>query len=123
LCHSPGRRTGHPDRDSGCRSRASARILYSGSTTNVFEVRASHVTIRGLEFGPTHPDADAIRIFNGNGVTIEDCHFNHLGALAVVANHASVRGLVVRRNVIRNSLATALYFGCHDGNGCSLTGS
>ncbi|TMK76717.1 MAG: hypothetical protein E6G47_11975, partial [Actinobacteria bacterium] len=98
------------------------RILYSGSTTNVFEVRASHVTIRGLEFGPTHPDADAIRIFNANGVTIEDCHFSHLGSLAVVANHASVRGLVVRRNVIRNSLATALYFGCHDGNGCSITG-
>ena len=98
------------------------RILYSGSTTNVFEVRASHVTIRGLEFGPTHPDADAIRIFNANGVTIEDCQFNHLGALAVVANHASVRGLVVRRNVIRNSLATALYFGCHDGTGCSITG-
>ena len=98
------------------------RILYSGSTTNVFEVRASNVTIRGLEFGPTHPDADAIRIFNANGVTIEDCHFNHLGSLAVVANHASVRGLVVRRNVIRNSLATALYFGCHDGNGCSITG-
>src|SRR5438094_6751983 len=98
------------------------RILYSGSTTNVFEVRASHVTIRGLEFGPTHPDADAIRIFNANGVTIEDCHFNQLGALAVVPNHASVRGPVVRRNVIRNSLATALYFGCHDGNGCSITG-
>src|SRR5207247_2533937 len=98
------------------------RILYSGSTTNVFEVRASNVTIRGLEFGPTHPDADAIRIFNANGVTIEDCHFNHLGSLAVVANHASVRGLVVRGNVIRNSLATALYFGCHDGNGCSITG-
>src|SRR5882762_10449823 len=98
------------------------RILYSGSTTNVIEVRASYVTIRGLEFGDTHPDADAVRIFNAHGVTVEDCHFNHLGGQAVVANHASVRGLVVRRNVIRNSLATALYFGCHDGVGCSLTG-
>jgi len=98
------------------------RVMYAGRATNVFEVRASHVTIRGLEFGPTQRDVDAVRIFKGNGVTVEDCHFSQLGGIAVVANHASVRGLVVRRNVIRNSTATAMYFGCHDGIGCIVRG-
>ena len=98
------------------------RIMYGGRATNVFEVRASHVTIRGLEFGPTQQDVDAVRIFKGNGVTVEDCHFTQLGGIAVVANHSSVRGLVVRRNVIRSSTATAMYFGCHDGIGCIVSG-
>jgi len=39
----------------------------------------------------------------------------------VVANSASGRGLAVRRNVIRNSGATAMYFGCHDGISCALS--
>jgi hypothetical protein len=98
------------------------RIMYVGRATNVFEVRASHVTIRGLEFGPTQQDVDAVRIFNANGVTVEDCRFTELGGIAVVANHWSVQGLVVRRNVIRNSTATAMYFGCHDGIACIVSG-
>src|SRR6266849_5803207 len=98
------------------------RIVYSGNSTNVLEVRTSHVTIRGLEFGPTQAEVDAVRIFGGADVTIEDCRFNQLGGIAVVANHASVHGLVVRRNVIRDSLATAMYFGCHDGAACTVTG-
>jgi hypothetical protein len=98
------------------------RIVYAGRASNVFEVRASHVTIRGLEFGPTLQDVDAVRIFGGTAVTVEDCHFNQLGGIAVVANHSSVRGLVVRRNVIRSSTATGMYFGCHDGAGCVVSG-
>jgi hypothetical protein len=98
------------------------RIVYAGRASNVFEIRASHVIIRGLEFGPTLQDVDAVRIFKANGVTVEDCHFNQLGGIAVVANHSNVRGLVVRRNVIRNSTATAMYFGCHDGAGCVVSG-
>jgi Right handed beta helix region len=97
------------------------RIVYGGRDTNVLEVRASHVIIRGLEFGPTQTDVDAVRIFAANDVTIEDCHFAQLGGIAVVANHSSVRGLVVRRNVIRDTLATPMYFGCHDGAKCSVT--
>ncbi len=98
------------------------RIVYAGRASNVFEVRASHVTIRGLEFGPTQQDVDAVRIFKANGVTVEDCYFTQLGGIAVVANHSSVRGLVIRRNVIRSSTATAMYFGCHDGVGCVVSG-
>jgi len=98
------------------------RIVYAGRASNVFEVRASHVTIRGLEFGPTQQDVDGVRIFGGTDVTVEDCHFNRLGGIAVVANHSSVRGLVVRRNVIRSSTATGMYFGCHDGVGCVVSG-
>jgi hypothetical protein len=98
------------------------RIVYGGRDTNVIEVRASHVTIRGLEFGPTQSGVDAVRIFNGNDVTVEDCHFTRIYGIAVAANHSSVRGLVVRHNVIRDSLATAMYFGCHDGAACSVTG-
>src|SRR5882672_11003648 len=93
------------------------RLVYLGSTANVLEIRASHVQVRGLEFGPTQPDVDAIRIFSGNDITVEDCRFSQLGGIAVVANHSSVRGLTVRRNVILNS-TTTMYFGCHDGVGC-----
>jgi len=98
------------------------RIVYGGRTANVLEVRASHVTIRGLEFGPTQSDVDAVRIFAASDVMIEDCYFIQMGGIAVAANHSNVRRLVVRHNVIRDSLATAMYFGCHNGVGCRLTG-
>jgi hypothetical protein len=95
--------------------------VYRGRNTNVLEVRANHVTIRGLEFGPTQSNVDAIRIFAAKDVTIEDCDFTQLGGIAVVANHASIHGLMVRHNVIRDTLATAMYFGCHDGASCRAT--
>ncbi|MGH8584277.1 MAG: right-handed parallel beta-helix repeat-containing protein, partial [Gammaproteobacteria bacterium] len=94
------------------------RILYDGRTTNVFEVRASHVVIRGLEFGPTQTGVDAVRLFAANDVVVEDCRFGGLGGIAVVANHASLDGLTVRRNIIRDTKATAMYFGCHNGTTC-----
>ena len=97
------------------------RIVYQGLNTNVIEVRASHVVLRGLEFGPTQDDVDAVRIFAANDVVVENCLFSRLGGIAVVANHSNVRGLVVRQNVIRDSQATGMYFGCHDGSGCTVT--
>lgn len=97
------------------------RIVYGGSSANVLDIKADYVTIRQLEFGPTLPDVDAIRIVSGNGITVEDCLFWDLGGIAVAANHTSVHGLVVRRNVIRSSNTTAMYFGCHDGVSCTVS--
>ena len=94
------------------------RIVYDGRRSNVIDVRADHVTIRGLAFGPTHEDIDGVRIYAREGVTVEDCEFSGLGGIAVVASHHSSRGLVVRRNTVRLSTATAMYFGCHDGVEC-----
>ncbi len=98
------------------------RIFYPGSSANVFEIRASSVRILGLEFGPTGEDVDAIRIFSGNDISIEDCRFWRINGISVVANHSSVHGLTVRRNVILESNATAMYFGCHDGGACIVSG-
>jgi hypothetical protein len=94
-----------------------------GSSSNVLEVRASHVIIRGLEFGPTLPDVDAIRIFGGEDITVEACRFSDLGGIAVVANHSNVHGLLVRRNEIVFARSTAMYFGCHDAKGVSRVSS
>jgi hypothetical protein len=97
------------------------RILYDGVTANVLEVRAGNLVIRGLEFGPTRPDVDAIRIMVGHGIVIENCRFFQLGGLAISANNQSVDRLVVRGNVIQDSRSTAMYFGCHDGLACAAT--
>jgi hypothetical protein len=54
---------------------------------------------------------NGVRIFVGNGITIEHCEFTGLEGIAVVANHTSVRGLTVRGKVVRDTKATAMYFG------------
>ena len=97
------------------------RILYDGITANVLEVRTGHLVIRGLEFGPTRPDVDAIRIMLGNGIVIENCRFVQVGGIAITANNMSVQGLTVRGNVIEGSRSTGMYFGCHDGQRCVVS--
>ena len=97
------------------------RILYDGITANVLEVRSGHLVIRGLEFGPTRPDVDAIRIMLGNGLVIENCRFVQVGGIAITANNMSVQGLTIRGNVIEGSRSTGMYFGCHDGQRCVVT--
>lgn len=97
------------------------RIVYDGLTANVFEVRAGHLVIQGLEFGPTGPEVDAIRIMVGNDIVIENCRFFQLGGIAITANNMSVRGLTVRGNVIEDSRSTGMYFGCHDGQRCIVS--
>jgi len=97
------------------------RIVYDGGNANALEIYANHIIIRGLEFGPTQQDIDAVRIYGGNDIAIEDCVFKRLGGIAIVANHDSVRGLVARRNTITDSSATAMYFGCHDGSECIVS--
>jgi Right handed beta helix region len=101
---------------------APTRIVYTQRESNVLNLHASHVTIRGLRFGPTLADIDAIRIYAGHDITIEDCRFADLGGIAVVSNHTSIHSLVVRSNRIVRSNATAMYFGCHDGTWCTATG-
>ena len=97
------------------------RILYDGITANVLEVRTGHLVIRGLEFGPTRPDVDAIRIMLGNGLVIENCRFVQVGGIAITANNMSVQGLTIRGNVIEGSRSTGMYFGCHDGQRCVVS--
>ena len=94
------------------------RIDYRGKDSNVFEIYADDIVIRGLEFGPTQQDVDGIRVFSGNRITVEECKFSGMGGIAIVANHKSVSSLTVRRNTIIDSRATAMYFGCHDGFSC-----
>lgn len=97
------------------------RILYTGTNRNVIELRADHVTIRGLSFGPTQDPVDAIRIYRGRDITIEDCRFLEIGGSAIAATHASVQGLTIRRNAIVRSRSTAMYLGCHDGVSCTVS--
>ena len=103
--------------------RSKPEIKYDGQNGSVFAIDANYVTIRGLRFGPTEGEVDAIRIFSGNYVTIEECMFDHIGGIAVVGNHASITGTVVRRNIIAESRSTAIYLGCHDGTFCIAMGS
>jgi hypothetical protein len=122
MVHGPRYRTGGlPGQPIVVRAQSPAdrpRLIYDGRRSNVIDVRAEHVTIRGLAFGPTRENVDGIRIFSREGVTVEECDFSGLGGIAVVANHRNSRGLVVRRNIVRNTDATAMYFGCHDGVEC-----
>ncbi|MCI0548819.1 MAG: right-handed parallel beta-helix repeat-containing protein [Candidatus Rokubacteria bacterium] len=118
------RRGGLPGRPVVIRARdprQRPRILYEGRAQNVLHIRADHVILRGLRFGPTQRNIDAIRIIHGDHVIIEDCEFSEVGGIAVVANHTSLRGLTVRRNAVLHSGATGMYFGCHDGMGCVMS--
>jgi hypothetical protein len=99
---------------------ARPRIRYLEDKSNVLNVAASHITLRGLAFGPTRPAVDAIRVLSGDFVAVEECEFDGLGGIALVANTRSVRGLAFRRNLILNSRTTAVYLGCHDGAACVL---
>lgn len=99
---------------------ARPRIVYDGQSANVIEVRADHVVVMGLSFGPTRKSIDGIRIRANKDVSVVDCEFSSMGGIAVVANQSNLHGLRVKGNVIRNSNATAMYFGCHDGQSCRL---
>lgn len=57
---------------------------------------------------PQLPDLDAVRIYHGDDVTVEACRFSGVGDIAVVANHASVRGLVLCGSEIAASASTAM---------------
>ena len=96
-------------------------LEYPGSTTNVIEIHADYISIRGLQFFRTKPGVDAIRIITGNHISIENCAFLYLRGLAIAATHTTVKGLTVRRNLVTNSHTTAMYFGCHNGSDCTVS--
>jgi len=98
------------------------RLVYRGREVNVLDIKGNHITVRGLAIGPSAADVDGIRVFSPADVVIEDCELDGIGGIAVAATHNSVAGLVVRRNVITNSASTAMYFGCHDGFTCTVSG-
>lgn len=98
------------------------RVAYGGTEHNVINVRASHVTLRGLHFGPTERDVDAVTIRRGSHIVIEECLFDRVGGISVSANRSSSQGIMVRRNEFAEPRATALYLGCHDGSQCEATG-
>jgi hypothetical protein len=97
---------------------ARPRIMYQGDRANVLNIAASYVTIRGLAFGPTRADVDAIRVRSGDFITIAECEFEGVGGIVFVANTKSGRGLIFRNNHIQSSQTTGIYIGCHDGIGC-----
>lgn len=92
-------------------------IVYEGASSNVIDVLASHVVIRGLAFGPTQADIDGVKIKSGSHVTVEGCAFTAMGGVSVAANSADSEGVAVLGSTFRDLRATAIYLGCHDGSG------
>ena len=98
------------------------RIVYPGFPVNLLEIHAADVTVRGIDFWGSRGEADGVRIMSGHRITVEDCRFLELGGIAIASTHASVQGLTVRGNVVLDSGSTGMYFGCHDGTTCAVTG-
>ena len=98
------------------------RIVYPGFAVNLLEIHAADVTIRGIDFWGSRGEADGVRIISGHRITVEDCRFVELGGIAIASTHTSVQGLTVRGNAILDSGSTGMYFGCHDGTTCAVSG-
>lgn len=98
-----------------------ARIVYEGESANVLEVRADHVVIKGLAFGPTRKSVDGVRIRARQDVSVIDCAFVGMGGIAVAANQSTLQGLLVKGNSVSMSGSTAMYFGCQDGDACRVS--
>ena len=99
-----------------------ATFAYSGSTSNVLELRdAAYLTIRGFSFAPTQDGVDAIRIRKANDIIIEKNVFKGIGGVSISANDSDTHDITVRQNIFKDLQYTGLYFGCHDGNACHAT--
>ena len=98
-----------------------ARIVYEGESANVLEVRADHVVIKGLAFGPTRKSVDGVRIRARHDVSVIDCEFVGMGGIAVAANQSTLQGLLVKGNSVSMSGSSAMYFGCQDGDACRVS--
>jgi hypothetical protein len=92
-----------------------AHISYSGLSSNVTDVEASHLTVRGLTFGPSEANIDAIKIRAGEGIRIEGCTFDRVGGISISANTDDTQGLQIIENTFIDLRATGIYLGCHEG--------
>jgi len=99
-----------------------ARIVYSGSSSNVIDVKADDVTLIGLQFGPTNSAIDAIKIKSGSRTHVEGCSFTQVGGISVAANSSDSSGIVIRDNRFTDLQSTGVYLGCHSGaSSCAST--
>jgi hypothetical protein len=97
-------------------------FTYSGSTSNVLELRAaSYLTLHGFSFNPTQDGVDAIRIRSANDIIIEQNSFQGIGGVSIPANDEDTKRITVRNNTFKNLKYTCLYFGCQDGTTCHTT--
>ena len=79
-----------------------AQLAPASDKDNVIEVLgAAHLTIRDLDFLPTEPFIDAIRIKHGEDVTVEGCRFRGLGGHGVAVGNGDVSRVSVRGNRFR----------------------
>lgn len=94
-----------------------AQLAYPGNTSNVLEVfGASHIQIRGLDFGPTQVNVDAIRIRHASDILIEDCRFTGIAGISVATSGGDTARVTIRDNVFKDLQATGIYIGCHQGD-------
>lgn len=56
------------------------QIVYERASSNVIDVQADYITIRGLAFGPTQADIDAVKLKSGSHLTVEDSFFSFVGS-------------------------------------------
>lgn len=117
-----GGQPGHPAVIRSADPDQRARVVYPGRPANLLEIHTSDVMIRDLDFWAAYGESDGIRIMAGDRITVENCHFSQLGGIAIASTHANVKGLTVRGNTILDSRSTGMYFGCHNGTTCAVTG-
>jgi hypothetical protein len=99
-----------------------ATFAYSGSTSNVIELRdAAHLILRGFAFARTQDGVNPLRIWRANDIVIEQNSFQESGAVTIAVNSNDCARITVRQNTFKNLKATGLYFGCHNGVDCHAT--
>ncbi len=92
-----------------------AAIVYEGASANVTDLNGSHLVLRGLRFGPTSADIDAVKIRAGEDITLSENRFDRVGGISVSANSADTARVSILNNEFEDLRATGLYLGCHDG--------
>lgn len=96
-----------------------AVIAYGGKTSNVLDIRESeHLIIQDLDITARSKNAEGIKVYDANDITIQRCRMHRLSGVSIAANSANTERLTIRDNEFKNLRATAIYVGCHDGMHC-----